>query len=217
MTATAASPVTFAFDARITDVANGSPFNLPIAYQVGDTVHGTLTFNTTGGTSIGGGAASIYDQPFRLQLEIGDAVISSNQYTIDVFNNSIIADLPGSNGPADIVSLGCSSLQFQACSPLYTSSFGGEPFRLRAQLDLFGNGSILATPALSADPAVWNSFTLQRSLSIGFDAAPVGSVGFSAIVGAFTLVPEPSANIFAISIAIGAILSFRHRKSGIIL
>jgi len=180
-----AEPITFRFDAEIINTSSGNPFNLPFSYEVGDIITGRLTFEPVSGPAAGNSIAA--DQSFPLEISINGAFVSSSSYRIQSFDNTPITDSEF-DGPVDTMAIGCSE---PACIPEYVRLRGSEPFRVRSRMNLIGETDILGTAMISDDPAVWNAFTLERTLSLNFDNQDPGSMGLLAHVGDFRAVPEP--------------------------
>jgi hypothetical protein len=197
-----AAPITFRFDAEIINVPVGNPFDLPLTYQVGDVIHGRFTFEPALALPIGDNAIAA-DQNFALEFEINGTLVSSSGFRIEVFNDTAFTD---SEFPEqiDVMSIGCNEA---SCIPNLLSLPEGEPFRVRSRMQLVGSSSILSTPEISADPATWNLFTLERRLILGFDDIGPGSMGLDAIVGPIVLVPEPSSLVHVVVLGgiVGAI------------
>jgi hypothetical protein len=182
-----AAPITFQFDAEIVHVSPGNPFDLPLIYQVGDSIHGRFTFEPGSGSVIGDNVVAA-SQPFSLGFEINGTTVGTSGFRIEVFDNTAFDDSEFPE-PIDVINLGCNEA---SCIPDLISLSDGEPFRVRSRMQLVGNSSVLIAPEISADPAVWNAFGLERRLVIGFDNEGSGSMGFDAVVGSMVQVPEPT-------------------------
>jgi hypothetical protein len=183
---TQAATLTFEFDAEIVNVPVGNPFTLPLTYQVGDTIHGTFTFDPNLGSAVDSNTiASV--QPFAIQFTIGGIAVGSSSHHIEAFNNTTIDD-GGFPEPIDVIRIGCSE---PLCNPELQNVSSVEPFRVRSQLQLVGNSSVMPAAEIPSDPSVWNAFLLDRKLTVGFDNVGPGSMGFDAVIGNTAIVPEP--------------------------
>jgi hypothetical protein len=180
-----AAPITFRFDAEITNVAAASPFDLPLSYRVGDIVQGRFTFDPERGSPLGDNAL-VAPRPYEFRININGIVAGSIAHEIRVFDNTPISHFEFD--PVDTISVGCSE---PTCTPNFINLGHGEPFRVRSRLSLIGSESIHDSPTLSAIPNIWNAFLFGRHLDVNFDNEGIGSMGFAARVGAFSLVPEP--------------------------
>lgn len=183
--------VTFGFNAEITTVFLGSPFDLPVNFAVGDTVSGRITFESGSGlpTSENG---RVSEQGLDLELGIDDIKFNSSSFTIQLVDDAPPSKEHPLPGPGDLIVLGCSSLNFGDCDPFATDLGKGEPFRLRPNITLIGDAAALDGAFLPGDPAIWNRLTDSRRLLVGFDNYGVGSIGFQAQVGDFSVIPEAS-------------------------
>jgi hypothetical protein len=182
-----AAQTTFVFDATITDVFPGEPFDLPLSYQVGDVVQGKFTFEPGSGSPIGVDAIAAV-QSFPIEFNINGIIVGSSSYRIEVFDDTAFDDSEFPE-PIDVTTLGCNE---PSCIPDLLILPEGEPFRVRSRMQLVGNGSILLSPEISADPATWNAFVLERRFNLNFDNEGLGSMGFQATANRFSLVPEPA-------------------------
>src|SRR5687768_4165722 len=90
----AAAPLTFRFDAEIVDVLAGSPFDLPLSYQVGDTIRGKFTFQPGAGVPINDVAVGA-DQLSALEFNINNTRVPTTTFRIVAFNNSVDYDAEG--------------------------------------------------------------------------------------------------------------------------
>lgn len=182
-----AAPITLIFDAEITNVPTGSPFDLGINYQVGDIIQGRLVLEPGVGNPIndvGVGA----DQDFAFDLIVNGTALNTVGYEIVAFNDSTNFD--SENGQLlDGLTVSCREV---SCVPNLVTLPQGEPFRVRFDMQLVGNSSIWSVPEITGDTNVWNAFSVRRFMHVGFDNVGPGSMGFDAVVRQFTLVPEPS-------------------------
>ncbi len=202
-----AEPVTFRFDATITNAPLGTPFDLPLTYEVGDIIHGEFTFDPGLAMPLSDNAAAA-DQPFELKFDINGTVIGTSSFRIEVFDDTAFDDSTFPE-PIDVISFGCSEA---SCVPDLISLPGGDPFRVRSRMQLVGIDSILSNPEISPSPATWNSFMLERRLTLGFDDVGPGSMGLDALIGTVIQVPEPlSCGSFVLSVVV-AFASFARRR-----
>jgi hypothetical protein len=182
-----AAPVTFAFDATVTTVFDGNPFNVPFDYNVGDTFRGMFTFEPTSG--IGAGDNTIFaEQMLPLGFHIDGHSLTNPMYGIRVANDTAIDDSEFPE-PVDVIRLGCAEPE---CTPELLTLPGYEPFRVRSRMEFVGFGPVLDTPQIPATLEVWNALTLQRTIILDFDNVGIGSMGLQATVGDLGVVPEPS-------------------------
>src|SRR5688572_4804849 len=73
-----AAPVTFRFEAEITDVAAGIPFELPLSFAEGDVVHGRFSFEPQVAPAGSHRLESL--QSLRFELNINGKVLGSDTY-----------------------------------------------------------------------------------------------------------------------------------------
>jgi hypothetical protein len=180
-----AAPITFRFDAEIVSVSDGSPFDLPLSYRVGDVIHGVFTFDPEVAIPLGDNAI-VAPQPFEFLVNVNGAVVGSTTHAIRVFDNTGISHFDVD--VVDTMTIGCSE---PSCIPNFVTLGDGESFRVRSRLTLIGSTSVQNSAILTGNPEIWNAFLFQRNLSLNFDNDGIGSVGFSARVGNFRLVSEP--------------------------
>lgn len=200
-----AAPVTLQFQAEIVGVSVGNPFDLPLAYQIGDIISGSFTFDPDLGMVLGDNAIAA-SQPFSLEFDINGTVVGTSAFRMEVFDNTAFSG-SAFPGRVDVINLGCSE---PFCTPELISLPEGEPFRVRSSLQFVGSSSVLSESEIITDPTTWNAFGLQRRLIVGFDNVGPGSVGFDAIVGSISEVPEPTA--FCLTLSVGVVLYFASRR-----
>lgn len=193
-----AAPLTFRFEAEVTNSYNNDLFSLPFDYKVGDVIHGKMSFEPVVTTTlVDDPIASI--QPYALEFEIDGTVIGTSVFGLKVLDNSAILDFLGSGDPVfDILTAGSSiEPQFPSSSPDPILFPGEDPFGLSIRLELIGESTIMNAGDLLLSESQLNNFMLRRTLSLGFHAIGSGSMGLEANVGVFTLVPEPTSSTLA--------------------
>jgi hypothetical protein len=193
---TQAAPVTFRFDAQIVSVALGGPFDLPFEFRVGDTISGKFSFQPGPGIPINN-IAVVAEQPFAAEFNIDGANIMTTDFQIIAFDNSVVEeDSGGSNGPFDGISLGCREA---SCIPDLVTLPNSDPFKVRWEIRLAGSSSVWSLPEITGDPDIWNQFTDERRIIVGFDDLGPGSVAFYAVINSFVSIPEPTlAGVFVL-------------------
>jgi hypothetical protein len=193
-----ASPITLAFDSQITDVRYNSTFDLtlPFPLRIDDTIEGQFTFDPS---KVKMDLYSTAVEPFNLQFDIGGKIAKSSQYEFGFSDNVLFSvsaedsffELDSNSfGPFDIVDLGCGSLTL--CAPTFNDLPGGDAFRLKVEMQLIRDQSILPLFGVDLDPAVWNTFQLQRLMRLTFDDSLGSTAILRCTVGAFHAIPEPS-------------------------
>jgi hypothetical protein len=180
---------TLRFDARITSTPAGIPFDLPLAFQVGDVIHGHVTFEPGPGTPIADRARESI-QEVGYTFDINGDVVTSSWYRLQVFDDTAYEDSDW--GIVDTTTL--QSLFPPDPQPQVIALPGqGDPFRVRVLISLVGESNSLPELAITADAAVWNSLTLERVLNLNFNNPLGGAMGLRAEIGSFIPIPEPRA------------------------
>jgi hypothetical protein len=180
-----AAPLTFRFDAQISSVSLGGPFNLPFEFQVGDTISGKFTFEPGAGVAINDMAVGS-DQSLPVEFNINGTSVLTSGYRIVAFDDSV--DYDSEHPPYDGLVLSCREA---SCAPEVVSLSGSEPFKVRWEMRLSGSASVWSKPAIVSDVDVWNAFSDDRRIFIGFDNLGPGSIGLDAVVNSMVQVPEP--------------------------
>jgi hypothetical protein len=184
--ATHAAPVTFRFEAVITNIFNPDAFDPGIDISINDIVRGKLAFNPNEGD---GSMSLVSIQPHSFSLNIDDVTLSSSSYQLQATNNEIMVADP----PNDIVD----SLQVQG-SGLYPVQAGNVPAidfsSSTFRLNLVSTSGILSQASYPADAEVWNSFQINRTLNVGLDGLGLNGagIGVQANIGQFSVIPEPA-------------------------
>lgn len=183
-----AQPVTYKFDAAITSVASGVPFDSGITFAVGDMISGRFTFEPNTGV---GGMNLDTVQPYAFVLEVDGTNLFSPTFEIRAVNNGSLDDVPG---VSEIDSLVVGAGGLSSMNP----AVGINPATSGFRMTLFGPATAFGGASIPGDIDVWNSFDIWRDISVTFRNANGGAVGFQATVGSFQLVPEPT-TLFYIS------------------
>jgi hypothetical protein len=192
------APVTFRFNATVTDAPAANPFDLPFDYDPGDVIFGQLTFDPASAAPTAENAVGA-DQFLGLRFTIDDTEFGTSTYNIRVINDTAFDD-SDLEGPLDTMAIRCSPSDPQPCTPALIAIPGEDAFSITSRLDLVGDGSILNAATLSPESEIWNSFTLQRTLSLTFDNEAGGSMLLRANVGQFTALPETRSSLMMIFI-----------------
>jgi hypothetical protein len=208
-----AAPIALRFEATISKIANGSPFNVPLIYQIGDEIEGAFFFDPEIFSPIGDNAAGSL-QSNSIHFEIGGQTIGTSSYLAQISDDVGVSHSPYSEDVVDLVrfSAGIHSLPgLPSPVPDVISLPGGDPFRLRFLLSLYGAKSSLDSAELDSVGllAMLNSLAFERSLTINFNALGTGSVGFDATLSQFVIVPEPGSAIHTIGLAIALLCRVR--------
>jgi hypothetical protein len=181
-----AAPITLQFEATISDGTN-----IPFSAPVGDVIDVSFTFEP-------GNAGATYPQSGGISFELSGKNLYAQEFAIRVANNENI-DVPGriadpDNTPdVDINEIGDSLVVSCQSGQLFCGSAQGEDgFVFRPVLVFSGQPSILSSSELSADPSVWNAFSL-REMSLLFQDVNTGRTSgyVGAYIGEVTQVPEP--------------------------
>ncbi|MFO0792288.1 MAG: hypothetical protein U0805_22745 [Pirellulales bacterium] len=185
-----AAPATFRFDATITETFVRNSIDLPFAYQVGDRISGTLTFDPATSAPITPNAVEAV-QTLGLTFDIAGVWVGTSTYGIRAVDENIVTD-GVLQGPVDTMTIGCSTASSpQPCTPALVSLPSAVPFSIETRLNLIGANSIFATAQVSDDPAVWNSFLFERTFGLAFRTQNAGFASMSGTLGDFSSVPEP--------------------------
>jgi hypothetical protein len=182
-----AAPVTFRFDAEITHVPTGTPFDLPFDFQVGDVVRGSVTFEPEVAPPGSYRLESL--QTLGFQLDIDGIGFGSETYSIQSLNDSFIDDLFPFN--VDTLTLTCTASSTR-CSPSPIEVDGAEPFEMAFRMDLWGYADIVDAPSFASDATIWNDYDLYRRIIVYFGGIDSGGRSFHAVVRDFEVAPEPS-------------------------
>jgi hypothetical protein len=195
------APITFRFDAMVTTVSPGNPFDAGVQFALGDTISGEFTFDPAEGD---GSKSFSAIQPYDFILHINGVSLATPSFEIEAINDVlIISDFPPS-GVVDQLILGANGLSWAENTPILSFS----PAHSGFAMSLDGAASILNQG--SHPPGhIWNSFDLRRRLNVFLRDGLGGAVGFQATVGSFTVIPEPSA--VAICFLIGMVVSIHFR------
>jgi hypothetical protein len=214
-----AAPVTFAFDAEITNiyVSPSASFDLPFEVDVGDTIHGRFTFEPAPLGRMG-------RQDLGLQFEIGGVQLQSPTYDLSI----ALRQYPPLGfepfEPFDLISVSCSILSnYAQCEPGTVP--GASHINWRTLMTMAAAPPILSSHDLIGDVELWNSFQ-ARSVDLNFTSSGLGGglVSVSAEVGRMFIVPEPlgSNSLFCGMIALvtlyftrSAICVHHHRFRGL--
>ncbi|NOY41250.1 MAG: hypothetical protein GXP26_05375, partial [Planctomycetes bacterium] len=193
-----AAPVTFAFEAEIelefVDPATGSVPPIPIG--AGDIVKGSFLFDPdTPVISNDNPAVTVYMT--ELQIKLKDIEISTDSFSIEVFDDSLTIGSPGMPPvyeDFDGIRLGCSPSLPAGCQPEIIDVLGAGLFRISLELRLFGDPSVLESTEIPGSINLWNNLDSFRSLSLAFDAVDpnVATVFYGATVADLLVVPEPN-------------------------
>jgi hypothetical protein len=205
------APLTFQFNATVIDAAAGNPFALPFSYQVGDVITGRLTFEPGIGTPISHNAIRA-DQILPIEFVVEDFTFGSTAYTVEVFNDDTIEDAdPPLSGLVDTMKIVCSPSATEPCTPQHVMIPGFDAFSIGVRFELKGDDSIFHFAHVSGDSSIWNSFELQRLLTVGFANDSGGIMSLAATVGQFIQVPEPSGFVATLLLLLAAAASYRTR------
>ena len=192
-----ASPVTFRFEAEITNIFNADIFDPGLDISLGDSIVGSFSFEPFAGD----GRMSIttaHASDFNLSIN-GIAFISTG-FDSRSINNSTFADFPLSLVDSIRISgTGLFPLPVDSTSTIDSGSSG-------FSIQLNGQATSLEQASLPSDPAIWNRFTATRRLSIGLDGVGLNGtgIGLQANISNFVVVPEPT----SLSVALAVLVSF---------
>jgi len=205
-----AAPVTFAFDAEISSVSLGIPFDSGIDFSVGDTISGQFTFQPfEENCAIADGPFQPFGctkpQLFSFSMEIDGINLSVNSYEIDTLNNTGVFDGAGPVVQDFLEPRGRGLSPAEASRPISidpaSSGFG---------MMLRGGASSINFASIPGSPDVWNQFNLERSLNIFVLDGNGGVIRIRAVVGQFSIVPEPTSLALAMTfISISTMLARR--------
>jgi hypothetical protein len=204
-----AAPVTFRFDATITNVFEAAPFDLPIQYEIGDVIHAKMTFEPLATTTLLDSTVATV-QFFKFNFDINGTAVGTSRYGLKILDNGAILDTPWAGDPVfDIFTAGSSiNPDFPLPLPDTISIPGGDPFGLSLHLELIGNTATVDAGEIVLSQHQINDFSLRRTLSLGFDASGPGSMGLQATVGTFAIVPEPTSTLM-FAFGLSSLLAFR--------
>lgn len=178
-----AAPITLQFEATVTTVATGFPFESGIHFAEGDVISGVFAFEPNGGT---GGMNLNTIQPYTFSLQINGKILAVPNFEIRSSNDTPIEDVPSAS-TIDSLVLGASGLSPQSPGINISPNFSG--FRIT----LFGAANTFDSAKIPDDLSVWNSFDVWRDISVSVRDGSGGAIGFQATIGNFQVVPEPSA------------------------
>jgi hypothetical protein len=185
-----AAPITLRFEATVGPPRQGFDGFLPpgwnISLQEGDTISGTFTFEPFDAAP--NTSKTMLVQPFDFSFHIRDRTLTTSQYGIAVFNNSMSDEVPE---PRDRISLGCSAgVNTPSCIPAIVAA--PEPLDWTFLLNLEGDSSVLDGADIPADALVWQQLIFSDSMGLTFiDNSAHRSYGFTATPTIFEAIPEP--------------------------
>jgi len=187
-----AAPVTFAFEAEITTVSRGIPFDSGVDIAVGDTISGQFTFDPLEdcaefdgpGQPLGGLCETT--QPFSFSVEIDGATFRTSDYELKVRDNAPIQDFPS----ATVIDVIDSGGKLSPLDPLGFSNIDSTASSFK--MSLRGRSDSFAAANVSASVEIWNQPSLTRTIGISLRDGVGHVVGFQAAVGRFFVIPEPS-------------------------
>ncbi|MEX0613040.1 MAG: hypothetical protein WD229_13045, partial [Pirellulales bacterium] len=203
------APVTFAFDATVTDIADPGNLagQLPFEPSVGQAISGLVTF-----TPVPFAQMSADDAMLRISL--GGQSFSASNLKLTTENDVFIIVGFSVEGPFDSLSVSCG---INTQCPTSSSSIAAVDVRY---LGIgFGGGDVIPSNAIVDSPYLWNLFP-NRRLVLTLSGINEGMpLTISANVGPMRLIPEPASTmIFAtalgwLSMVRGLLRQRRHRPS----
>lgn len=187
--ATQAAPVTLAFEAEVTALSVGVPYDSGVVFSVGDIITGKLEYEYDSSTAM----TLTSFQPHVTTVMVNGTLLESLEHETQVVNDSPIADFP----PASLIdSVRIFSGPLRVSHSDNQTVVDADSSGLR--FTLFGTSSTLSSAAIPQTVEQWNSFSLRRQLSLSLRNGSGGVVGFGATVREFTVVPEPSSLVTAL-------------------
>jgi hypothetical protein len=184
-----AEPVTFRFDAMITTVSPGIPFDAGVQFALGDTISGEFTFDPA---EVDGGKSFSAIQPYEFILHINGVSLATPRFEIEAINNLfIISDCPAGvdclSGFVDELIVGGAGLAGVENEP----ALGFEPSQSGFCMLLAGTAIVLGLASHPPTADVWNDFDLRRQIAVFFEDGSGGTMAFGAAIGKFKTIPEP--------------------------
>lgn len=197
-----AAPVTLAFEAEVTFVAEHAPFNTGIEVGVGDTLSGTVSFLPDAGD--GGDFLDVIQTAAVAQFVVDDKVFTTTAgdgIRFRVGNNQPISDGPAGLFDSIQFGAGFSQLPDEPSVGITQAGWGinlSGPARLIIGVPVPDTGLPLPSAMIPSDVASWNllastpqsPFGSQMSISLSDGIG--GSVSIGARIKEFSQVPEPS-------------------------
>ncbi len=191
-----AAPMTFAFEAEISSVSLGIPFDSGIDFSVGDTISGQFTFEpfeedcaVTSGPIQPLGCTRLQSNTFL--VDVNGTEIESSSYEINVLNNGGVTGFPQLT---DLLQPRGGGLMSQSAAGSINIDSASSGF----SMSLVGPTDSIEFASIPGSPLAWNQFNLERSLNITLRDGHGGAIGFQADVSQFFVIPEPSCLCLAI-------------------
>jgi len=199
-----AAPVTFAFDAEITTVSRGIPFDSGVDFAVGDTISGQFTLDPLEDCAVFDGPVQplgdlcATTQSSSFTVDINGAILRTPGFDLDVRNDTLILDSSLATDIDSIESRGGN------LSPLDPISFPNiDPATSSFNMSLWAFAHRLSITSVPGSVETWNQFRLKRVISIHLRDGLGNVMGFQAAVGDFSVIPEPSTLCLVILISLG--------------
>jgi hypothetical protein len=203
-----AEPVTFRFEAEVTDIDVLFPADLPFAVKVGDRIRGQFSFEPTDVPTDTPSTNTI--QNFGVSFELESTELASNDYFLRVRNDNPVVDAPELT--TDDIWLGCASSGAESCHPNILQATDNLIWWF--SLPLVGDGAVLDGADIPGDPNVWQHFA-PGYLALTFQEVDFADVlRITARIDKFSAVPEPTSAVTSlIALLIGSLATASRQHS----
>lgn len=174
----AAAPITFGFNAVVTDVRldSLSPVTFPFQVKTGDVIRGRFTFTSPPQGNYG-------VQTTGIEFDLGGSTIIAPTYDMRAFKNQAMKLGSGELAFIDEFDISVSIPQ----TP-HLGNLGMPGIHWRPHINLTGPAPVLPDFQLPSEPGIWNRFT-SRPLELRFFTTSV-HLNIVAAIQDFQVVPE---------------------------
>ena len=200
------APITFAFEAEITEVHVLKPSMFPLSVEVGEIIESTLTLGTPAIF------ASMDIEDISLSFRVDDHLLKVENVFGRTRSNEVLGPPEEEPlGPIDSIAIGCWEGGLNEYVPPCASGIlpGETPLEWRPTLGMLTEGGTLGNDSNLGNPAAWNSFpgshlTIRFSNLAGEEVAVITAVSGAS----FTAIPEPGSG----AILAAGMLAFVSRR-----
>lgn len=199
-------PVTFRFNATIDSVFPGNPFDSGVTFTAGDVVYGRFTFEPNNGD---GSSSITVPQHHSFVVSVNGLELASERYEITADDDDFVFDFEQA---AILDQLEFAGDRISAFDEMADVNI--DPSRSSFAMNLWADSPFMMGQVGVLEPALipvsletWNQLDAWRNLQLILRDGEGGLVGFSATVGNFLQIPEPSGAVLALSVVLGALLA----------
>jgi hypothetical protein len=205
-----AASITFRFDATIETLFPGVSFDSGLTFALDDLVSGEFTYDP----SAGSGATISAVQPYIFSFSANGQNLTSPSFQMTANDDALVLD----SEAGSIVD----QLELRGAGISHVNGGAGanaDPLQSTFSMDLWagageliGEAPVLDRAYFPSEADIWNQFVSWRNLTVILRNGNGGTVGFSAKVGHFVQIPEPSV-LLLILLMLPMIGAKRRRRS----